>query len=501
MGQHSFKYVNPYDMEAVLIKNIIDALKDSPDPNASLSDIEGYKMSETEILWVNSFFDQYFSKNFTEQGLVNSGIPHALVDIINTHINAIAGWRDKYTCCRCLLERFDKYLYWRYIIESVLVRNSSRGLVSLNYNVDTTGIFVIPRVSSIANPEPFADGEDDMLTSRGIEYRWEDRFTRSLNSVLKNIYYYEACAIPEGYVVRHIFCSAIMNNINPCVFRIVLSPMTIVPHVIVNKYETEEERLFSLSLMREETLFRKFCKVLRQAINKKADILICPEILGTEEFSPKHLSGDESPFQDVLDEAVSNGLRMPSLILSPTRYEDRTNTLSVWDRDGGRILVCHKQHPFSVDGYVEDLRNREKTINILHVPGLGRLAFPICRDLLHPEYRALLVYALRCSLIICPSFTKSNTIFSFIDSWGWGAGCSVIWLNTCSARKEGDACPLDCAGIVSVPFKENVSKKLKPICNMECMNEESVCCFIVDIDIRRRIVDTDFFVTSDKIGF
>ena len=54
MGQHSFKYVNPYDMEAVLIKNIIDALKDSPDPNASLSDIEGYKMSETEILWVNS---------------------------------------------------------------------------------------------------------------------------------------------------------------------------------------------------------------------------------------------------------------------------------------------------------------------------------------------------------------------------------------------------------------------------------------------------------------
>ena len=52
-----------------------------------------------------------------------------------------------------------------------------------------------------------------------------------------------------------------------------------------------------------------------------------------------------------------------------------------------------------------------------------------------------------------------------------------------------------------MPFKENVSKKLKPICNMECMNEESVCCFIVDIDIRRRIVDTDFFVTSDKIGF
>ena len=376
--------------------------------------------------------------------------------------------------------RLDRGIPW---VEQIrlpdVYQNGERAVAALNGNERETGVVLFPRVPS------FQDDRTPSTEEAVPTRKWQSHFAPGVNQELKNVYYAPA----EDLTLRGEPCRIIHHILDELpvsvrkTLRVAMSPVLqdarLRKEVYARPAGKEQENLLSLhGIENWERVKARIRAAFLEACQQAADILIFPEMLGDKAIFSE--SSYSAFFSELAREAEEEGLPAPYLVVGPTWWHDHHNQLYVLRGSGDYICVMEKQFSYEhrEDGqnYREDIRPGAPEIHIIHSPGLGRIAFPICADLLYEEMRDLLIRTLHCNFMICPSFSRGKTLFTRICGEGVSHGITVVWLTSCSAVQE----PPDYVGVLETPG-QNVC--LCPECEGQCGADSGACLFLSDLDL------------------
>lgn len=383
----------------------------------------------------------------------------------------------------------------------------------LNINAEELGILILPKLYCSWSRKNGKQGKfTELSASRGI------------NGLMQYYYYIDVKALGSLKVQNHVMKFPRQKEVTKFL-RVAVSPLTNGNVLAVKKYTARNSKKIAVAGVGSDQVERscrqkineqfyvskkdledKVLKVAERAAEIQADILMFPEMLGTKEMR-------EQCLKKLADMGIEeDGKHPPFLTLLPTEWEcgnhdnndrpweagNNTNTLyvacsgSIIDGDSYRAaFMQQKQNPYlekatNTSGEAEDIQS-DKNIHILHIPNLGRIAFPICADLLAASYRKILIETLGATLILCPSFSKGFDDFIQLTNAGSDSGCRIIWCDSCAVRhlydkdvpgafQESDIC---CTGAYG---HRNYSPiKPRPKCkNGQC---EAICLFYIDIPL------------------
>lgn len=278
-----------------------------------------------------------------------------------------------------------------------------------------------------------------------LQCRWEHQNREAYTSYnidyyLRNFYFFYEKDLRD-YEVQHILMprDLFREALRKKELSVMVSPVTGDKVVEVTEpYVREDKRFVAVKPMRpdiENRIRVDLLNVLRKAADEQADLLIYPEMLGTEDLA-ECLACE----LDVRENIHDNGF--PRLTVCPTIWKQNRNCCRILDDMGDVVCEQQKHHGVDLkDRLKEDIQSDRK-IYILHCYGIGRIAVAICKDFILTDYLKILVEHLKVSLLLVPSFTNQDYQFRGLASKYPEKDCNVIWINTCSARwlnKDGKA--------------------------------------------------------------
>lgn len=208
-----------------------------------------------------------------------------------------------------------------------------------------------------------------------------------------------------------------------------VSPVSMKISLEIEKRQTGDERRFNVRIT--EKIADKLVSVLEASRDSGADILVFPEMLGTE--------ADLKVIKEYLKEKwlnLDDGRKCPDMIVFPTIWEEQRNTAVVLDQRGGEIFRQQKQHSFFLPGDLGEFQENiipDKKIHVLHCEGIGRIVIMICMDFLQKKYVEMVLEQLKPTIIIVPSFSTGSYDFGNMVDACKAQDCSVFWVNTCAA--------------------------------------------------------------------
>lgn len=387
---------------------------------------------------------------------------------------------DSFSHALELLKRLDRALDISDILKSEYVKSlAGKGFEALNGNGEETGLSILPRLETINDiPPPEAPPE--------WERKYADAFAPGINRELKNTFYVERRELALGgapcRAVHHILPGAFMEKNLPLV--IAASPLLREDILFIRRISSQEKNgpsrnRFSVEGLTDPELVKtRLLAAFRCAVSAGAGILVFPEMLGCEEFT-------KPDFFEQLRASAEPDAPLPWLTLLPTWWHDRRNELYILDGAGRALCVQKKLTPFEYkEGgiqYLEDIDRGDPVVHVLHIEGLGRVTFPICRDLLHPDIQHLLVDVLKSTLLLCPSYSQHKAEFNNTAVHPVAAGAYTLWLNTCAAGwRQSER--FEYVGLFSGPMEENVRVRLCPKCGWSCGAADEPCVFFVTLD-------------------
>lgn len=469
-----FQYENPFNILASLIANLpqLDAeLYQSKDRRDALT--ETSELDEEVYALLSTFpeFDDIDS-------LLRDGMTQETLDGLSAWCRENPGFSPILS----LVCGLDRALCWDNILKSSYLTVCLKdGFEALNENVEQTGILVLPRVPSL-NDQLDRAGTSPDSPGKTWAYAWEP----GINEELTNTYYVEKdklAANNKQYTVIHTVVRDWVIG-NPILFAV--SPIAQGAQLLApDCYETDAGKRFSIKgLDNPEFICRRVSASYKKAAEKGVSLLMFTEMLGVGAmFDPAE--GGSDFFSQLGEEVVDAGYNSPALILPPTWWHDNRNQLYVMDGDGGYICIQEKQYPYlyhqDVDNkdYLEDLEGTQPVIQVLHVPNVGRITFPICKDYLVVPYRELLARTLHSTLMLCPSYSKGKFSFSISAPAELEYGCYSLWVDTCSALSEKDSPPAY-VGLIAAPNSDLVYH-FEPKCGGQCGTTDDPCLFLVEI--------------------
>ena len=382
-----------------------------------------------------------------------------------------------------LITRFEGKLY----LDDVLRTIRQEPFQALNGNYEQTGIRILPNVRSVHDSRmcPADNGAEQE------QKHWAWEYNPGINQELRNIFYVEN----DDLVVRGVPCK-LSNVVIDSIFldgkkqiTVAASPMAknitfkMCFHTRIRD-SAVEHRFTVNGLHNPERAWRRLEAAFLRACRNQADIVMFPEMLGDESFF--QLGGKHAKrIDDLIDKAIEMGLSLPLLILMPTWWHEGHNELYIFSGKGELECIQRKFVPFifrETDTnleYVEDLVDVAPEVQLVHIDGLGRVAFMICRDMLEANYGKMLISALRSTLILCPSFSPHKTAFDLKDGLGRPNGCYIVWLNTCSALKT----EIKHVGWIASPITEEYVTRFCPKCAGYCGEDSDACLFLAQIGI------------------
>lgn len=470
-----FLYENPFNILALLIAalpGLSRELYQSKDKRDALPDTASWDDKVYDLL-------SAFPEMNDADVLLREGIPQETWA-------QLQAWRTKnpeFSAVLALICGLDSALYWDNILRSSYVSvGLQQGFEALNDNWEQTGILVLPRVPSLNDPLDRAGTSPDS-SGKTWAHAWEP----GINEELTNIYYVEKNRLTvnnKPYTVIHRVVKdwVVGNPILLAVSPIAKGAQLLDPSC----YEAEGGRYFSIAGLNDpEYIRRRVSAAYRTAAEKGAGLLMYPEMLGEASmFDP---GGNVSSFfAQLQEEAEAAKYSSPAVILPPTWWHDRRNQLHVIDGSGGTICVQEKQNSFLYHDdktnreYLEDLRGTPPVVQVLHVPYIGRITFPICKDYLVVSYRELLARTLRSTLMLCPAYSKGKFSFNISVPAELEYGCYSLWANTCSALPE-EKTPPDYVGLIAAP-NTDFACSFKPQCSGQCGAADDPCLLLVEIN-------------------
>lgn len=286
----------------------------------------------------------------------------------------------------------------------------------LNNNVDECRLYLLPR------------------TMCRWEHKNRDAYTSySIYYYLRNFYYIRVKDM-EGYAARHILMPKSFFNmaLKRGEFRIAVSPGIDKKVVEVTEiYERDNSCYISVKPMTdfvEKELQEIMPITLKKAAEKEADILLFPEMLGSDKIIS--CLSEELYGRNALPD---NGF--PKLTVCPTVWKNHRNSCAVLDEMGEAIFEQCKHHGVDMKRprAKEDIET-DRCIYILHCYGIGRIAVAICKDFLITKYLRILAEVLKVNLLLVPSFTSGDYQFESLSFKYPELDWCVIWVNACSSR-------------------------------------------------------------------
>lgn len=185
--------------------------------------------------------------------------------------------------------------------------------------------------------------------------------------------------------------------------------------------------------------------------SQNTDIIVFPEILG----NPDTVCDIQNHIHALSDQEKQ---KLPSLIVLPSVWQNKQNTVTVLDKTGEILYTQNKQNPFRIEhegsGYLEAIIP-SRVINILHFEGIGRIAILICKDFLTTKYMEQLMRCFKLTLIIVPSFSTGSYDFKQAFDVCAHDDCNVLWINTCAAMEKGKEQNFEAVGAV----RKRISRK------------------------------------------
>lgn len=483
-----FDLVNPYDILAMLIARVQDLSPEFYSNSAIRNTID---ISEDCAEAVDLFIRDHpeFSNPYM---CLSEGIPERIkTDIVQWP------YYGRVLYVYNLLRRIARIFSWSLILRSSPVAVLKEGFSSLNSNVQETGIRILPRVPAInddyAPSLDNRDGSECYAESKASKLTWSSTWNYGINCDLSNIYYLEEKQLTVGtthYQTNNIILSN-PDLSNRARFRIAVSPIARDVELDIRKGEREvpggTQRLFTVKgIKNSRRAYARIAAAYLCACEGNADCLVFAEMLADDQIAtPKEEYSHLYSFLSL--KALGLNLLPLPLCIGPTMWIDGRNEAHIFDANGRRLCIQRKQNPFNyVDketgkSWVEDLKSPEPIVQVLHIPHLGRITIPICRDLLVSDYRDMLVKVIQSTIAICPSYSHGKTMFDLVAPRDRSFGCYVIWANTCSAYINSHL--PDHIGLVSSPIPVGSETLFKLSCEGNCGGDTKACLFWIDIPL------------------
>lgn len=470
-----FQHKNPFDFLASLIAGLPqldDELYRSQDKRNALVDTGDW---DTKVHALLSACPEFNDIDI----LLKDGITQETLAVLCSWCKGNAS----FSSILSLVCALDETLYWDNILKaSFLTVYLKDGFQALNDNWSETGIIMLPRVPSLNDPLDRAE-----MDFNPVKKNWAHTWDPGVNEELTNTYYVESSKLvanSKKYVAIHkvvtdwIVENPILIAVSPIAKGVQLSE----PHC----YESKGNCYFSVDgLSNPEYVRGRVKSAYQEAAKNGAAFLIFPEMLGDSSMLDSSQKASDF-FGQIGEEMANAGYNSPMLILPPTWWQDKRNQLHIISGDGGYICVQEKQNPFlyhcdkTGKEHLEDLANTAPIVQVLHIPYIGRITFPICKDYLVVPYRELLARTLRSTLMLCPSYSKGKFSFNISAPAELEYGCYSLWVNTCSATPDRGV-PPDHIGLISAP-SSNPINYFKPQCGGQCGTIDDSCLFLVEIN-------------------
>ena len=403
-------------------------------------------------------------------------------------------------------------------LDDILGMIANKSFIALNDNYNKTGIYILPRVRSIHDSispanESGQDTGDETATGDADKgsgsksdpaeegdakphKQWADTWAAGINQDFNNIYYLDQADLNLGgrfgqYSIRN---TVLLDSIpyNKKFLLIALSPVVFDADFIIN-FSTKDSIGFShgqfsvCGIKNSQRVHDRLRAAFGQACEVGADIVIFPEMLGDSELI--RLDSTYSEAMDaMIKDAEAKGFAAPLMTLLPTWWHDNSNELYSISALNERLFVQQKQIPYNLlrandkKEYTEALIHPKREVQVLHIDGLGRFTFPICKDLLEPDYQKLLIQTLHSTFVICPSYSQGKTQFDLASLSGRPFGCYIIWLNTCSAMHNKQP---DHIGWIASPVVTEPQRNLCPRCKWKCGSDSDACLFLIRLSLDR----------------
>ncbi len=291
--------------------------------------------------------------------------------------------------------------------------------VVLNSNRETTGIGLLPRCSCAWERK----------------HRLSHSYNR-MDNFLFNMLLMENSILGD-LIDKHFFLKPqLFPDFNKTKsLKIAATPLTLERNFSILPYSQDKVQYFKINYF--EKNFEKSNELVWKKIitagKKNTDIIVFPEMLGNSQMC----SYIQQKIQDLPDDDKT---KIPSLIILPSFWDNKRNTVTILDKTGKIICKQSKQNPFRAEqngsGYLEGILS-SLVVNIFHYEGIGRIAILICKDFLTTKYMEQLMRCFKLTLIIVPSFSTGS--YDFRQSFDLCAhdDCNVVWINTCAALEEG----------------------------------------------------------------
>lgn len=362
------------------------------------------------------------------------------------------------------------------------IENHTEVFIALNSNYDTTGVRIMMRVKGIRVDKSSVTGRTYPQYDHDADYWMDD-----INSHLENTYY-EDQQLFDGIEVDNILVIPNDKNRKKNTFDIAFAPisnekidelLSYNDDIIREDGDGHPIRYFgNISVQEPDKIKDTFIDALKSASKYSVDLLTSVEMLGTKE-----LCEVDKRINSLYSELYFDGYNMPELIVPPSYWHERRNSLSVFSSNGYLLGAQDKATRYKYHGKNgacdEDLDLKSKKIRMWHVPGVGRIVFMICSDFLVAEYRRFVASVLKATLIICPAFSAGTREFDLAINSLKEYGTTCVWLNCCSAIATHPD-PPDYIGLVSTPIvrEDGDTVRIKPRCRNSCRNG---CCFLIRI--------------------
>lgn len=343
--------------------------------------------------------------------------------------------------------------------------------------------------------------ENQIFLMRKTKCKWAPtKIGSGISELLYYFYYVDMENISEMSIKNFVLDPNLIGGIARKSLRIAISPITqkrVVefskPYERKNEITGAKQKYFRVEKVNDEKkLLEKIVDNIFAAAEKNVDILVFPEMLGTENMLKEVL--------ERLGKEVEKSA--PTLIVFPSIWcktdNDKMNSnRSCVILNGEEVLFeqykrCDYRYKDDNEALVyEDInRNREENniVNVIHVEGIGRICIIICFDYLAAESRERIMHNLYPTLVCSPSFSTGSFAFLNLAGKYYSEGCNWVWCNTCSAmhetKKEEN---FDVVGVITTLNKrceigEDLRKKFsgKNKCQKENCKE---CIYYADISL------------------
>ncbi len=323
--------------------------------------------------------------------------------------------------------------------------------VVLNNNRESTGVGLLPRCSCIWERK----------------HRLSHSYNR-LDNFLFNMLLMENSILGE-LIDKHFFLKKELfpNFWERRFLKIAATPLRLERGFDVLPYSADKVQYFKIAYKEEdfETENDLIWSKILAASKEKCDILVFPEMLG----NPKMVDFVSKKLRDLPKNERDS---LPSLLILPSFWEKKGNTVTIFDKFGNIVCTQSKQNPFRVEhggvGYLEGITS-SLVVNIFHFEGIGRMAILICKDFLTTKYLEQLMRCFKLTLIIVPSFSTGSYDFRQSSDLCAHDDCNVVWINTCAALEKGKESNFETIGYVRkrISRTDDEAQKLckMPICS------------------------------------